>query len=109
MVLGCLYFPMAFLAVAMKDTALAANPLVVIPAIFKVPLGYLVTSIVVIGIYLVRLFGDAVAAVRRTRGLPHPGHVGDVPDVWLAGSLEPGQRLSAHREHAHSRPALRHQ
>src|ERR1035437_3915734 len=37
MVLGCLYFPMAFLAVAMKDTALAANPLVVIPAILKVP------------------------------------------------------------------------
>jgi hypothetical protein len=34
MVLGCLYFPMAFLAVAMKDTALAANPLVVIPAIW---------------------------------------------------------------------------
>ncbi|TAK94568.1 MAG: FHA domain-containing protein, partial [Verrucomicrobia bacterium] len=37
-VLGCLYFPMAFLAVAMKDSVAAANPLVVIPAILKVPL-----------------------------------------------------------------------
>ncbi|MGD0261682.1 MAG: FHA domain-containing protein [Verrucomicrobiota bacterium] len=58
MVLGCLYFPMAFLAVAMKDTALAANPLVVIPAIFKVPLGYLVATIVVIGIFALRRYGD---------------------------------------------------
>jgi hypothetical protein len=57
MVLGCLYFPMAFLAVAMKDTALAANPLVVVPAILKVPLEYLVTTILVIGIYTLREFG----------------------------------------------------
>jgi hypothetical protein len=63
MVLGCIYFPMAFLAVAMKDTALAANPLVVVPAICKVPLGYLVTCIVVIGIYAVRLFGGAAASL----------------------------------------------
>jgi hypothetical protein len=58
MVLGCLYFPMAFLAVAMKDTALAANPLIVIPAIVKVPLGYLVATIVVIGVFALRLFGN---------------------------------------------------
>jgi hypothetical protein len=61
MVLGCLYFPMAFLAVAMKDTALAANPLVVIPAIVKVPLGYLVTAVVVIGVFALRKFGDVAA------------------------------------------------
>ena len=63
MVLGCLYFPMAFLAVAMKDTALAANPLVVVPAIFKVPLGYLVACIFVIGLYAARQFGDVAAVV----------------------------------------------
>lgn len=57
-VLGCLYFPMAFLAVAMKDSALAANPLVVLPAMFKVPLGYLVTTMVVVGILAVRQFGS---------------------------------------------------
>jgi hypothetical protein len=68
MVLGCLYFPMAFLAVAMKDTALAANPLVVIPAIFKVPLGYLVTCMVVIGVYLLRLLGDALAGGAQSVG-----------------------------------------
>jgi FHA domain len=68
MVLGCLYFPMAFLAVAMKDTALAANPLVVIPAILKVPMGYLVTCMVVIGVYLVRLLGDALAGGAQSVG-----------------------------------------
>jgi len=68
MVLGCLYFPMAFLAVAMKDTALAANPLVVIPAIFKVPLGYLVTVLVVIGIFAVRQFGAAAAGLAEGAG-----------------------------------------
>lgn len=68
MVLGCLYFPMAFLAVAMKDTALAANPLVVVPAIFKVPLGYLVTAILVIGVFALRQFGDFAAAFAGATG-----------------------------------------
>ncbi len=109
MVLGCLYFPMAFLAVAMKDTALAANPLVVIPAILKVPLGYLVTAGVVIGIFALRQFGSAAAGLAAGRGLFHTGHVGDVHVIWRAGHLEPGQHLSADREHAHPRTALRHQ
>jgi hypothetical protein len=43
MIFGCIYFPMALLAVAMKDTPLAANPLIVIPGIFKAPGEYLVT------------------------------------------------------------------
>ncbi len=68
MVLGCLYFPMAFLAVAMKDTVLAANPLVVVPAMLKVPLGYLVTTIVVIGLYALRQFGGVAAIVAGGRG-----------------------------------------
>ncbi len=63
MVLGCLYFPMAFLAVAMKDTALAANPLIVVPAMFKAPLGYLVAALLVIGIFVVRHFGGAAASL----------------------------------------------
>ena len=77
--LGCLYFPMAFLAVAMKDTALAANPLVVIPAIFKVPLGYLVTCTVVIGVYLVRLLGDALAGGAQSVGY----HTRDMSVMFL--------------------------
>jgi hypothetical protein len=92
MVLGCLYFPMAFLAVAMKDTVLAANPLVVVPAMLKVPLGYLVTTIVVIGLYALRQFRGVAAIVAGGRG-----------------HLVLGERLSAHRQHADSRPALRHQ
>ena len=65
MVLGCLYFPMAFLAVAMKDTALAANPLIVVPAICKVPLAYLVTTLVVIGLFALRRFGDIASFLAR--------------------------------------------
>ena len=83
MVLGCLYFPMAFLAVAMKDTALAANPLVVIPAILKVPLGYLVTCMVVIGVYLVRLLGDALASGAQDVGY----HTRDMSVMFLTFGL----------------------
>jgi hypothetical protein len=83
MVLGCLYFPMAFLAVAMKDTVLAANPLVVIPAILKVPLGYLVTCIVVIGVYLVRLLGDALAGGAQSVGY----HTRDMSVMFLTFGL----------------------
>jgi FHA domain len=45
LIFGCIYFPMALLAVAMKDTPLAANPLIVLPAIFKAPLEYILTII----------------------------------------------------------------
>ena len=68
MLLGCFYFPMAFLAVAMKDTVLAANPLVVVPAMFKVPLGYLVTTVVVIGLFVLRQFGGVAAVVAGSAG-----------------------------------------
>jgi hypothetical protein len=44
-ILGYIYFPMAFLAVAILDSAPAANPLVVVPSILKVPLEYLVTIV----------------------------------------------------------------
>jgi FHA domain len=83
MVLGCIYFPMAFLAVAMKDTALAANPLVVIPAILKVPLGYLVTCMVVIGVYLLRLLGDALAGNAQSVGY----HTRDMSVMFLTFGL----------------------
>ena len=58
---------MAFLAVAMKDTALAANPLIVVPAIFKVPLGYLVRGLARDGHFHLRQFGR-----RPWRALPAP-------------------------------------
>jgi len=61
-ILGCLYFPMAFLAVAMKDNIMAANPLVVFPAILKAPLEYLVTAILLTGVFAARSAGDMVAS-----------------------------------------------
>ena len=82
-VLGCLYFPMAFLAVAMKDTALAVNPLVVIPAILKVPLGYLVTTMVVIGIYALRQFGGGAAGFASSASF----HARDMSTMFLAFGL----------------------
>jgi hypothetical protein len=61
--LGCLYFPMAFLAVAMKDSVMAANPLVVIPAILRIPLEYLAASIVLMCVYGVRILGGMAAGL----------------------------------------------
>ena len=66
---GCLYFPMAFLAVAMKDSVLAANPLVVVPSILKVPLEYLVTVILLMVVYGFRALGDFTMGLMFFAGL----------------------------------------
>jgi hypothetical protein len=58
MIFGCLYFPMALLAVAMKDSPAAANPLVVLPAIVKVPLEYVVTVILLAAVIAIRQAGE---------------------------------------------------
>jgi hypothetical protein len=60
--ISLLYFPMAFLAVAMLDSVAAANPLVVIPSILRVPAQYLVTVILLCGVYGVRLLGDLASS-----------------------------------------------
>jgi len=62
-IFGCVYFPMAFLAVAMKDSVMAANPLVVVPSILKVPLEYLVIVIVLSTVFAIRYFGDMAVMV----------------------------------------------
>ena len=61
-ILGCLYFPMAFLAVAMKDSVLAANPLVVIPAILRMPGEYLVTAVLLVVVFGMRQLGNIVSS-----------------------------------------------
>jgi glucan phosphoethanolaminetransferase (alkaline phosphatase superfamily) len=53
-VFGCAYFPMAFMAVAMFDSIGAVNPLLIIPAILKIPLEYLFTVALLAVILLVR-------------------------------------------------------
>jgi hypothetical protein len=62
-VLGCIYFPMALLAVAMKDSVMAANPLVVMPAIFKVPLEYLIAVLLLGAVFGARLLGEMLIRV----------------------------------------------
>ena len=62
LIVGTLYFPMAFLAVAMKDSAMAANPMVVFPAIFKAPVGYFVTAILVTAVLVLRQVGNMITS-----------------------------------------------
>ncbi|HEV2354289.1 MAG TPA: FHA domain-containing protein [Puia sp.] len=58
-IFGCLYFPMAFLAVAMFDSIGAVNPLLIIPTILKVPGEYLVTVGLLALMLLLRWLGNA--------------------------------------------------
>jgi len=51
-ILGCVYFPMAFMAVAMFDSIGAVNPLLIIPSIAKVLKEYALT-VVMLGFILV--------------------------------------------------------
>jgi hypothetical protein len=60
-ILGCLYFPMAFLAVAIKDDVMASNPLVMVPSILRVPMPYLAAFIVFLAIFAVQRIGDIIA------------------------------------------------
>jgi hypothetical protein len=62
-VLGCLYFPMAFLAVAMKDSVMAANPMLVVPTIFRMPLEYLVASLLLMCVFGVRVAGGLLSGM----------------------------------------------
>ena len=68
-VFGALYFPMALLAVAMKDTPLAANPLVVLPSIFKAPLEYLVTVLLMAAVLALYNSGELLISAVFPRGL----------------------------------------
>ncbi len=54
---GAVYYPMALLAVAMFDSIVSANPLVVIPAILRVPLEYL-TIVVIAGVFFAMKLGE---------------------------------------------------
>ena len=68
-IFGALYFPMALLAVAMKDTPIAANPLIVVPSIFKAPVEYLVTVVLMAVILALYNSGDTVINAIFPRGL----------------------------------------
>jgi hypothetical protein len=67
--LGCAYFPMAFLAVAILDTVAAANPLQVVPSVLKVPLEYFVALCVLGTVFVARALGDVVLHLAFPKGL----------------------------------------
>jgi hypothetical protein len=55
--LGIAYFPMALLAVAMAESCLGLNPIVIIPSILRVPGQYLVACCILLGAFLALLVG----------------------------------------------------
>lgn len=65
---GCVYFPMAFMAVAMFDSIGAVNPVLIVPSILRIPLAYLFTVALFAVILLARWFGE----VLLPRVLPVP-------------------------------------
>jgi hypothetical protein len=67
--LGCIYFPMAFLSVAMLDSIFAANPLQVIPAIFKAPLEYLTTLVMLACLIAFHTLGQSLLPQLFPKGL----------------------------------------
>lgn len=60
-ILGAFYFPMALLSVAMKDSVMAGNPLIVIPAMMKAPVQYLVTALLMLSVFGVRRLGGMIS------------------------------------------------
>ena len=61
--LGCVYFPMAFLVIAIKDSVLAGNPLIVLPSILRIPGPYSITVVLVLGVYGLQQLGQLISAV----------------------------------------------
>ena len=60
-ILGLIYFPMALLAVAMKDSPVAANPLIVLPAMMKAPIEYGITVLFLLAVYGISVVGDMLS------------------------------------------------
>jgi hypothetical protein len=75
-IVGAAYYPMALLALAMFDSVVSANPLVVIPAMIRVPLEYLVVLFVTAIIFVVK-----IAQGFLTELIPVPA----LPDLIIAG------------------------
>jgi hypothetical protein len=70
LIAGAVYYPMALLALAMFDSIVSANPLVVIPAMIRVPLEYLVVLFVMAIILVVRIAQGFLAELIPVPALP---------------------------------------
>jgi hypothetical protein len=69
LVLGSIYYPMAFLSLAMLDTLAAANPLQVVPSILKVPFEYFTALCALALVFVARAVGDVVLNLVFPKGL----------------------------------------
>ena len=56
MIVGLFYLPMGLLAVAMFDSFAALNPALVMGAILRVPLQYITTCLLLVGVYILAGF-----------------------------------------------------
>ena len=68
-IIGAVYFPMAFTAVAMFDSLAAVNPLLVIPSILKIPKKYALTIALFGAILILRWL--AVKILPELLGVPY--------------------------------------
>jgi len=69
MCFGVIYFPMAFMAVAMFDSLVAVNPLLVIPAVLKIPKEYGLAIVLFVVILILRWLGETV--LPNLLGIPY--------------------------------------
>jgi hypothetical protein len=79
-IVGGVYFPMAFLAVAMKDSIAAANPLIVIPAMMKVPAQYSITVVLLLIVFAIRKAGAMISSVAGSEMM----HTKNIPMFLMA-------------------------
>jgi hypothetical protein len=80
---GAVYFPMAFAAVAMYDSLAAVNPLLIVPSILKIPKEYALT-IILFGLVLV-LRWLTVRILPDVLGVPYilPAIISDFFGLYL--------------------------
>jgi hypothetical protein len=69
MLFGSVYFPMALLAVAIKDSAFAANPIFVVPSMFKVFGHYLVAVVLSGAVYGLHILGQVMIVTLFPEGI----------------------------------------
>jgi hypothetical protein len=69
-ILGALYYPMGLLSLAMFDSLVSANPLVVFPAMIRVPLEYLVVLVITGFIFAAKIAQSFLAELISVPVLP---------------------------------------
>lgn len=67
--LGILYFPMALISVALTNSVLSINPVLVVPSIIKVPLDYLTACVILALIALLANFSQLLVSIIPLAGL----------------------------------------